>query len=141
MPLSFAVDTNFIGDESEGAVGLRRLYEQGRVVLCKTDTADTELSHAPETKRQRLLDESSTYAEQKGSMVWGHSALGPCALRQRGGRRAHRPDLRDAVAWPHSSRSIESEQESAAGCDAHRDNDRIRPRRLRHERAQAVAMP
>lgn len=71
--LAFVIDTNTVDDRSTEMRRLRQRHTDGWINLSRTDTVDTELSNAPDNKRDSLLDQSGQFVEHFGPLVLNHS--------------------------------------------------------------------
>lgn len=81
LGLNLYVDVHFVDDTGSSSLELRRLWDNGWILLARTDVLGTELlGCADPAKRQALEDLSSPYSEAMGPLVLGHSRLDHAVL-------------------------------------------------------------
>jgi hypothetical protein len=73
--LTLYMDTHILDAQEDVSNQLKRMWQEGWIVLQRTDVMDTEIAAAPDCKVQSLTEASAEYPEALGPMVLGHSRL------------------------------------------------------------------
>lgn len=74
--LTLYMDTHILDAQEDASNWLKRMWQEGWIVLQRTDVMDTEIAAAPDSKVQSLTEASAEYPEVLGPTVLGHSRLG-----------------------------------------------------------------